>query len=255
MKCVTKYLYILLLIILSSCAVRSVYIPVTQNTPLFDKSRQLTGAAYIGSNHIELHVAHNPVNHIAVGANVNYGAGIATYDVIGGFYSYTKSSKLRYEFLTGYGYNSNTSYQTNIPSLLTGKNVDFEVNARFHKYYIQPAIGYFGEIKMYKIKYSFSFSARLGLNYFTNYTYREIDNTNAAYPVYVINKQYNNSNLFTFEPCITNKVGIKNIYAVLQLQSISPYSQEIDVRYTKFSQGLLLSVGLQYNLKFKNSKP
>ncbi len=247
----TKTLYILTFALtMSSCAVRSVYTPITQNTPLFDKTKQLTGAAFIGANHIELQAAHNPVNHLAVGANINYGAGIASYDVIAGIYNYSKNSKIRYELLWGYGYNTNNAYQTNIPSLLTGKNVDFEVNSKYHKYYIQPAIGYFGTIKMYKINFSLSFSTRAGYNYFNTYSYKEIDE--AKQPV--ISKQYSRKGLFTFEPCITNKVGIKNISAVLQLQSITPHSEDIDVRYTKFSQGFLLSIGLQYNLKFKNRK-
>jgi hypothetical protein len=245
-----KYLPIITLFFLSSCAVRSVYIPISQNSPLFDKNKQLIGTAYIGANHIELQAAFNPMNHLATAANINYGAGIATYDALAGIYSYSNAGKYRYELLGGYGYNSNISHQTNIPSVLTGRDVNFDVSSSYHKLYMQPAIGFFSQIKMYKIHYSFSFSARVGYNRFNYYKYKETDDAGAV----LVDKNYSDAELFTFEPCLTNKVGIKNLSAVLQVQTITPYSKAIDVRYTKFSQVVLLSIGIQYNLKFRQKK-
>ena len=62
-------------LILSGCAVRSVYVPTSQNVVLFDDKKQIQADAYVGGNHLELQVAHNPVNHFVAGLHVNYGTG------------------------------------------------------------------------------------------------------------------------------------------------------------------------------------
>jgi hypothetical protein len=72
--------------------------------------------------------------------------------------------------------------------------------------------------------------------------------------VYILNKEYYDKNLFLLEPCISNKVGIRNFYAVIQGQFMIPYSSQIDVSYTKFSPVAILSLGLQYNFVFKKQK-
>lgn len=241
------------LLLLSSCAVRSVYIPVSQNVPLFDSTRTLNSSAYISTNHIELQAACNPKDHLALAGNINFGAGIAIYDFAAGLYSYSSTTKWRYELFGGYGYNANSSYQTNVISLFNNRRINYDVGALYHKFYLQPAIGFYGRIRMYKINYSFSLSTRLSYNRFKSFKYREIDVDNTiapSQPVYNVDRTYNDVNILTIEPCITNKVGIKNLYAILQLQTITPSSKVTDLHYTRFSPGLLLSIGIQYNLKF-----
>lgn len=240
--------------ILYGCAVRSVYIPVSQNVPLFDTSTCLKSGAYISTNHIELQTACNPGRHLAIAGNINFGSGLSVYDAAVATYGCSKSGRWRYELFGGYGYTTNTSYQQNALSLFNSKYIDYRVNSVYHKFYIQPAIGLVGRIKMYKINYSFSLSSRLSFNQFNSFIYQEIDKEQTSdpdHPVYIVNRDYQNKRLFLFEPCFTNKVGIKDVYAILQVQAMIPYSNDIDLHYTKFSQGILLSIGIQYDLKFK----
>lgn len=71
--------------------------------------------------------------------------------------------------------------------------------------------------------------------------------------MYLVNKEYRNKPLFLFEPCLTNKVRLKNISAVLQVMAMMPYSAQIDIRHTKFSPVFLFSLGLQYNFVVKKN--
>jgi hypothetical protein len=232
-----------------------VYIPVSQNTPLFGKNKALQINAYGGTNHIELQAAHNPGKHVALAANINFGSGFSIYDVAAGWYGSNASAKWRGEVFAGYGYNSNIAYQTaNYNSLLQKPVSNFDIYSLYDKYYLQPAVGYFNEIKMYKMKYAFALSARFSALNFKSYVFREIDTEGTkqtGQTVYLKNTAYYNKTLYLMEPCFINKVGVGNIYVILQGQFFIPYSEQIDVSYTKFSQGFLLSIGLQYNLNFK----
>lgn len=248
------YFFVLLAIALSSCSPRSVYIPLSQNVPLFNRDKQLNTNIYLGLNHIEMQLAHNPVKHLAVAANVNFGSGLAIYDAAIGYYSYNKSAAWRYEIFAGYGYNTNITYPSTKTNFFTKETVTYNVNAAYDKYYLQPSIGYFNNIKMYKLKYSFSLSSRVSFNHFKSFKYAEIDKnatTDPNAPIYKVNKTYSDKDLLLLEPCLTNKVGIKNLYGIIQVQAMIPYSEQIDVRDTKFSPGILLSLGLQYNFVFK----
>jgi hypothetical protein len=258
MRAVTLHRYTLLLaaaavLMTSGCAQRSLYIPVSQNTPLFDSSRQIKACAYIGTNHIELQAAYNPYPHIATAANINFGGGIAIYDIALGGYGYNRKQNLRYELFAGYGYNSNIVFPATYTSIFTKERVDYEVNSLYNKYYLQPSIGYFGRINMYKLNCSFALSARASYLNFKRFLYREIDvarTTDPDLPVYSFSRSYRNKKLFLLEPCFTNKVGMRNLYGIIQVQAIIPYSEEIDLRYTKFSPGILFSLGVQYNFPF-----
>lgn len=239
-----------------SCAVRSVYVPAAQNVTLFDSNKQVQATGYLGVNTFQLQLAHNPVNHFVFGLNNSYGAGLSIYEGYMGLYNYTKSNATwRYEVLAGGGYTDNYS-QVNHGTFaaLQNKNSNFETVSIYNKLFLQPSFGYFSEIKMYKLFYSFSFGTRVSGIAFQKYIYREID-ADATLPngpdVYVVNKEYYNKTLFLLEPCITNKVRIKNVSAVLQAMAMMPYSSQIDIRYTKFSPVFLLSLGLQYNFVFK----
>ncbi len=254
-KPAVSFSIVLLIFLLSGCAVRSVYIPVSQNVPLFDSSKVLQATAYIGANHVELQAAHNPIKKLAISTNINFGSGISIYDLAVGTYGYNKNANWRYEIFGGYGYNSNFAFQTSNYSAVFNKPVkNYEVKSFYDKMYLQPSIGYFNTIKMYKLTYSFSLSARLSALYYKIYSFKEIDDVatkQLGYTVYLQDKNYNNSFLYLLEPCITNKIGLRNFYAILQCQAFIPYSQQIDVSNTVFSQGLLLSIGLQYHFVFK----
>lgn len=244
-----------MLLLFSGCAVRSVYIPVSQNVPLFDSLKALQATAYIGANHVEIQAAHNPVKKLALCGNINFGSGISIYDVALGTYGYSKNTNWRYEIFAGYGYNSNFAFQTaNYNSAFNQPIKNYEIKSFYDKGYLQPSLGYFNSIKMYKLTYSFSLSARLSVLYYKIYSFKEIDDEatrQMGYNVYITDKNYNNSMLYLLEPCITNKVGIRNFYAILQCQGFVPYSRQIDIRNTVFSQGILVSIGLQYNFIFK----
>ena len=237
---------------MTGCAIRSVYVPLTQNVPLFDSSKQIKACGYLGSNHVELQVAHNPTNHFAFAANAEFGTGISVYNGAIGIHTTNRDAKWRYELFGGYGYNTNVAYD-NGNILSSSQKVSYDVNSTYHQFYLQPGIGFFGKINMYRISYTFSFSTKLSYLYFNEYMFREKDVSVPASlaPRYIVSKDYANKEVFTIEPCISNKVGLKNLFAVLQVQSITPYSQHIDVSNTKFSPGLFFSIGLQYVFTFK----
>jgi hypothetical protein len=241
----------------TNCAVRSVYVPLAQNVLLFDEKKQIQLDGYIGSNTTQLQMAYNPIKHVSVSLNTSYGAGLTMYEGALGFYgSFKKSNHWRYEILGGGGFTNNFSQVDNAWfSIFKKNNYNYETIALYNKYYIQPAIGFFGKIEMYKLTYSLSLSCKTSLIDFKKYIYREIDEDATAQSsstVYAINREYYHRNLFLFEPCLTNKVGLKNVSAVIQAQVMMPYSTEIDIRNTKFSPVFLFSLGLQYNFVFKN---
>ncbi|MBS1634663.1 MAG: hypothetical protein JST26_01995 [Bacteroidetes bacterium] len=243
------------ILLLSSCAVRSVYVPTSQDILLFDDKKQVQANAYVGSSQVELQLAHNPVKHLALRTNIDYGAGIATYEGGLGTYGYNNNMKWRWELQAGAGRTNNISYLSS-PAVNWFKhgNYNYETIGLYNKYYAQPAFGFFSKIDMYKINYAFIFSLRASYNDFKKFVYHEIDADSTALVktnVYKVNREYTNKSMFIFEPCITNKVGVRNIYAVLQAQVIMPYSKQIDIRYTKFSPVFIFSAGIQYNFVFK----
>jgi hypothetical protein len=69
-----------------------------------------------------------------------------------------------------------------------------------------------------------------------------------------VNRDYTNKGIFILEPCLVNKVGLKNISAVIQGQFIVPLASDIDLHYANFSPVFLMSFGLQYNFVFKKQK-
>lgn len=256
MRSIVNFNIAILCLLLSGCAVRSVYIPVCQNTPLFKDDKEIKAVGYIGTNHVELQLAHNPVKKLAIAANVSFGSGISIYDGAIGTYGYSESKKWRAEIFTGYGNNSNYAFQTaNYNALLNRPIKNFEVRSLYDKFYLQPSVGYFDHIKMYKMNYSFSFSARVSVLYFKTYSFKEIDyeaTKVAGQNVYIHDINYNNGVMNLFEPCFTNKIGIKNINLILQGQFFIPYSTQIDISNTVFSPGVLFAAGLQYNFVYKS---
>jgi hypothetical protein len=244
---------------MSSCAVRSVYVPTSQNVVLFDNKKQIQANAYLGSNHLELQVSHNPVNHFVAGVNINYGTGLSAYEGMLGFYGYSKqNAKWRGELIAGGGYNSNFFQQNNAwTSAVKKQNVNYETYSIYSKYFVQPSVGFFSKIEMYKLSYSFAFSCRTSYLDFKRYVYKEIDRdgllVNSPNP-YIVNRDYTNKGIFILEPCLVNKVGLKNISAVIQGQFIVPLASDIDLHYANFSPVFLMSFGLQYNFVFKKQK-
>jgi hypothetical protein len=220
--------------------------------------RSLQATAYVGTNHIELQAAQNPGKHFAVCGNVSYGSGISIYDGAIGTYGYNAKKTWRYESFAGYGYNTNIAYQVANYNNLLGKPVkNYEVRSFYDKIYLQPTVSYHGDIKMYKMEYSFALGARVSAVYFKTFSYHEIDDaasTQTGQTVYIRNINYFNKWLYLLEPCLTNKFGSRGFYGILQCQFIIPYSEQIDLRYTTFSQAFILSLGIQYNLVFRERK-
>lgn len=257
-KLIASFKIALVLLVFSSCAVRSVYIPVSQNVPLFDSVKSLHLNAYVGGNHIELQGAINPVRKLALASNINFGTGISIYDFAVGTYGYSKNANWRYELFGGYGHNSNFAFQTaNYNSLIKQPIKNYEVRSLYDKYYIQPSFGYFGHIKMYKLNYSFALSARVSALYYQLYSFKEIDDAAsqvAGQNIYIHDVNYKNRMIYLLEPCFTNKIGYRNVYITLQCQGFVPYSEQVDISNTVFSQALIFSAGLEYQLRFKSKK-
>lgn len=253
------FLLIICTLMSSSCAVRSVYVPTSQNVVLMNDKKQIQANAYIGGNHLELQVAHNPVNHLVTGMHVNYGTGLVAYEGLIGMYGYSKNNATwRAELVGGGGYNSNFFQQNNSwMAAVKKENVNYETYSIYNKYFVQPSIGFFSKIEMYKISYSFAFSCRASYLDFKKYVYKEIDRdslaVNSLNP-YIVNRDYTNKSIFILEPCFVNKVGLKNISAVIQGQFIVPMASDIDLHDANFSPVFLMSFGLQYNFVFKRQK-
>lgn len=256
LPCYFKYLsgISLLAVLISSCANRSLYLPQTQNTPLFSKERQLNCTGYIGENHVELQSAFNPVNHVAFAGNINLGCGIGSYDYAVGTYGYSENKRWRYELFGGYGFNTNHMSTRNYIDPLAKDKINYTLNSIYNRSYLQPCIGYFGEIKMYKLNFSFSAASKISHLFFQRFQYNKTDVTQTTLtgaPVYLVNRDLAGKEVFLLEPCVTNKVGMKNIYGILQLQGIIYYSSQMDLRNINFSSRLLFSVGVGYNIVFK----
>lgn len=255
--CVFLMLIVSSLIICNSCAVRSVYVPTSQNVFLYDSIKQLRANAYVGTTTAQLQLGVNPIQHGIVGASTNIGDGLSIIETYIGAYNYSKgNANWRYESLLGYGYTNNVSRIDNAWfSVFQKEKLNYETTAFYHKIFIQPSVGYVSRIALYKLNYSFSLSGRVSYIDFKKYFYREIDEEATAtqgIPVYTVDKQFYNKTLYLFEPCITNKVGRNNLYAVLQASVMMPYSKEIDIRYTKFSPVFLFGVGIQYHISLKS---
>ncbi len=251
--------YIFLILLFSKCAVRSVFVPTSQNVMLFDDNKQIQANAYVGTNTAQLQLAHNPVKHMVVGLSTNYGAGLSIYEGYLGTYGYSKNNAhWRCELLGGAGYTNNYSQIDNAwTSAFKPGNTSYETISLYNKFFVQPAFGFFSKIDMYKLSYSFSFSCKGSYIDFKKYIYREIDadeTKNTGSTVYIVNKEYYNKDMYLLEPCFTNKIGLRNVYAVLQAEVMMPYSTAIDIRNTKFSPVFLFSFGIQYNFIFKKPK-
>ena len=253
---IAVWLSIISCCLLPGCALRSIYIPVSQNVPLFDSTKALRANLYPGANHLELQGAVHPTKHFSIAANINFGTGISIYDLALG-HSVWKG-RWRWECFAGFGYNTNVIYPgSNDPSIFSSRDIDYELRSLYQKYYLQPAIGFTGSMRAYRINYSFALSTRISALHFNEYLYRTIDKvrtTNPDQPVYVIDKRYLGKMLYTLEPCITNRVARGQLYALLQAQAMIPYSEAIDVRNTKFSPGVLLSIGIGYELPLGRKK-
>ncbi|MFL5765544.1 MAG: hypothetical protein ACJ77K_16485 [Bacteroidia bacterium] len=243
----------------TSCSIRSVYVPTEINTQLFDEKKQLQLNGYIGTNHAEVQAAGNPVNHLTLGLNTSLGTGLSIYEGFAGLYGYSKDNKRwRYELDAGAGANNNLLKRERVWfSIFKEEQSNYITESVYNKYFIQPSLGYFNKMEIYKIDYSFSISCRTSYINFNKYIYREVNEDSTLLTgqnVYVVNKEFFNKDLYLIEPCITNKVRLKNVSAVLQGQFMIPYSARIDIRHTKFSPVFVFALGLQYNLIFRKTK-
>lgn len=251
----------LFLLLLSGCAIRSVYVPTVGNEHLYNEKKQIQAKGYIGTTHAEVLVGGNPINHLSLGANSSFGKGLSIYEGHIGTYGYSKdNAKWRYEIFGGANATRNFLKQSSVLiNIFKEEKSNYETTSLYNKYFAQLSFGYFWKMEIYKINYSFSISCRASYIDFKKYIYRELNADSTLLmntPVYVVNKEFYNKDLYLLEPCITNKVGIKNISVILQGQFMIPYSKEIDIRYTKFSPVFIFSIGLQYNFVLKKqNKP
>ena len=244
---------------LIACAPRSAYIPVSHNVPQFDSVRKTEVALYLSSNHLEVQAAANPFKHVAAAANINFGSGIAVYDLALGWYAYNRDARWHYSLFAGAGYNSNLYFQdVNSNALFNKQKNGFNVLSLYNKFYLQPSVGFTDDFGYYDIRYCFTLSVRGAYLYFKRLTYQEIDadkTIDPEHPVYVVNKSYRDASLWTIEPAITHTVQRGPFSIIAQLQAISPYSEVIDVSDTRFSPGLLFSLGFRYTMLKKKKVP
>lgn len=249
----------LFILLLSGCAIRSVYVPTVGNEHLYNEKKQIQAKGYVGTTHAEVLVGGNPINHLAVGGNLSFGKGLAIYEGHIGTYGYSKdNAKLRYEIFGGVNSTRNFLKQSSVwLNVFKEEKSNYVTESLYNKYFFQLSFGYFSKMEIYKINYSFSISCRTSYIDFKKYIYKELNADSTLLmnsPVYIVNKEFHNKDLFLLEPCITNKVGIRNVSAIIQGQFMIPYSTEIDIRHTKFSPVFIFSIGLQYTFVFKKQK-
>jgi hypothetical protein len=236
----------------SGCALRSVYVPTNQNVMLFTDKKEMKVIANGGFSTFQLQVGHNPLPHLVTGLSTCFGPGIGIYEGFVGHYDYSENRKWRYELLGGGGYTSNfVRMDKALVPYVKKTNLDFETAAQYYKGYLQPALGYFFKLRMYKLSGSISSSCRVSYLAFDQLIYRKLDGNDP--PGYRIDKEYYDKAMFMAEPCFTNKIGRQNLFAVFQAMLIVPYSRQMNIRFTKFSPHVLFSAGVQYNMVFKKS--
>jgi len=239
------FISIAILILFSGCA-RTVYIPASENVPMFDTNRQIKATGFVSTSSLQLQGAYNPVKHFSVATNIKAGNGVGMYDAAIGTYGFNHNINWRYELFGGYGYNYNYS---NEGVFHLEKRRDYNIASEYNRYYIQPAFGYFHNLIGYNTHYSFVFSSRESYLHFSGYAYTSTRTSALGEPI--VNKNYHNQDVFVFEPAITTKFGIKNINLLFQVESISPYAAGFDVVHSDFSHTILFSAGIEYNFVFR----
>lgn len=246
------FLLPLLPLLMVGCAPRSVYVPMLQNSPLFDSTKEVKANLNLSFNHIELTGAYNPTKRFVSAVNLQFGAGVACYDLALG--TYGSKNHWHYEAFLGAGYNSNIYYRDpNRPTIFKYNNKNgYDVLSLYNRYYVQPAFGYRNNISIYDVTYITGFSCRFSYLYFKRFTFREIDaakTTNVNQPIFNVNRDYRNKGIFMLEPSISSSFTLGKFGLQLQLQGLIPFNSEMNLTDTRFSPDVVFSTGLIYRLK------
>ena len=133
------YCLFLFLLLLSGCAVRSVYVPTIGNEHLFVEKKQIQAKAFVGTNHAEVLVGANPIKHFSIGANISAGKGLTIYEGLIGTYGYSKdNAKWRYELLGGVNSTRNFLKQNSAWfAVFQEDKSNYITEALYNKYFFQ----------------------------------------------------------------------------------------------------------------------
>lgn len=208
----------------SSCA--SVYVSSLRNTPLFERKGEFQGSASFG-NGANVNVAYALTNHIGITAGGMYSNNSVinwkntfrkhqSAEVALGYF--TSQDKVSFETYVGYG-GGHGYAQDSVFGLFFFANTQQTAEGSYHRYFIQPTLGFRPSRVVMAITMRFSYVEFEDLKVMT-------DNVN---PLFLRNK-----GSFVFEPCFTTKFFVTrrptSMYVFGQV-GFNVADQSGDVRY------------------------
>lgn len=131
--------YILFLIILSSCARHSLYVPTMPNTPNFNGTNKYQANVGLGLDHADLQIAASPINHIGFMGNAYLSPLGNNGDVSIGYY--LTKNKMGFDLFAGIGGGSR-NYNKESFGLTWSSKSDYTrwfVSNEYHKYLLQSS--------------------------------------------------------------------------------------------------------------------
>lgn len=138
-----KYLfrYLTLIVLSTSCARHSLYVPTITNTPNFDGTNKYQVNAAMGFDHIELQTAANPVKCLGLMHNIYYSNKGRNVDLAVGVVAYDSLAKIGVDFFGGYGIGER-KYEAKTKPLSENDYTIYDIDNSFQKY--------FGQLTLFK---------------------------------------------------------------------------------------------------------
>ncbi len=231
-------LILLLSLLITSC--NSYYKPLSYNIPLHEKTGDISIAAYYGTQGISGQLSSAFSNNLYVSTNAsllknrNKEDSLSTFrsfDVGLGFFKWLDFKEtLKLDIALGYGPGDQNYYQlyNTIPL-----RVRYHLSSKFHRYYLQPSLGYSSN------KTDFAISMRASVFQY----YNIVDHYNPKFP--------QKSILGFLEPVFMIRKGIKNVKFSFQSGiswPLTPYFQMSSPTLNFFA-----NAGIHINFNFKGN--
>jgi len=235
-----KYLLnFLILIILSSCS--SLYKPTSLNVPLHEEAGDIQIAGGWGASGGEVQLSGAVTDNFYVSANGQFLLkktkedslnNYKSFDLAIGYYKWLDpGEQIKLDCAIGYG-PGNLDYHYLVQTI--PMQVRFNVSSFYHRWYIQPSIGFNGG------KTDFALSFRSVVIHHTNFTdhyNKDVKNVTFAPLAYL-------------EPVITYRKGIKNLKLMAQTGLIWPLTPRHPLQRPVISG--YASIGLSINFNWRN---
>jgi hypothetical protein len=233
-----KYLSsLLILILLASC--NSLYKATTLNVPLHEEAGdvQIAGAWGVSGGEVQLSAA--VTDHIYISANGQFLtkktkedslSKFKSFDLAVGYYKWLNFEKnVKLDFAIGYG-PGNLDYHYLVQSI--PMQVRFHVSSFYHRWYIQPSLGY------NRGDTDFAISMRSVVIHHSNFT--------DYYSNLVKNVSYNP--LAYLEPAFTYRKGVKNFKLTAQAGLIWPLTPRHPLQRAVISAFGSVGLNISFNV-------